>query len=383
MIFEYAPYEGEAFPNKRTPLTIPEGGAAFVTNSYSDTVSVLAIATGDILGTYPVGRDPVSLDGPHHIAVSPSGDAVYIGLSYPVVAAAGPHASHGSSTRSGYAQKLDGGDMHVVGQVRVDYNPGDIVLSEDGKRLVTSHFDLKLALANPTNLEAARATVAVIDPSQMFLTGSPSATRIKTCVLPHGMALSRPDGATLYVSCYGEDSVTIVDLNAGQVSKRIPLGAAAGDFGDPTYGPYSLTLSPSGALLAVGSTVSNDVRFIETSQGELNSDLTLPMLGSPYFAAFSADEKQIVVPLQSPDAVAIFDLATKTELARRDFSGDECPLPHQVARDKSGDYLLVCEGDHEGPGKLLWLNSTSLDVKRSVEVEVYPDAVTLLYKEAQ
>lgn len=381
VVYEYEQYEGDAYPNHRKPLEIPAGGAAFVTNSYSDSISVVAVATGDVLGTYPVGRDPVSLDGPHHVTVSPSGDAVYLALSYPIIAAAGPHATHGSSTRSGYAQKLDASDMHVVGQVRVDNNPGEIVLSEDGKRLVTSHFDLKRALENPTDIDAARATIAVIDPSQMLMTGSPAARRITTCVAPHGMVLSRPDGATGYVACYGEDVVTIVDLEKGEVTARVPMGPNAEGFGNPVYGPYSMTLSPTGALVAVGNTVSKDVRFLDTKTGAIKTDLTLPLLGAPYFVAFSPDEKQVLVPLQAPDAAILIDLATKTEVAHRDFTGDDCPLPH-VAIRSDNEFLLVCEGDHKGAGKILWLDPTTLDTTRSADVGVYPDAITMFAKEA-
>src|SRR4029079_9924714 len=122
---EYDAYQGDAYPNRRVPFDVPAGGVAFVTNSYPDTLSVLDPTTGEPLGTYPVGRDPVSLDGPHHLAISPSGDSVYVALSYPVTNVSGPHAAHGSSTRAGYAQKLDGHDLHVIGQVRVDNNPGD------------------------------------------------------------------------------------------------------------------------------------------------------------------------------------------------------------------------------------------------------------------
>lgn len=382
-VYEYDPYEGEAYPDRRPPLVIPEGGAGFVTNSYSDTVSVLDLATGAILGTYPVGRDPVSLDGPHHVAVSPSGDAVFVGLSYPVVNVGGPHASHGSSARSGYAQKLSTKDMRVVGQVRVDHNPGDIVLSEDGKRLVTSHFDLLRALQNPTDIDEARATIAIMDPSQMFLTGSPAATRVTTCVAPHGMVLSRPDGATAFVACYGEDSITLVDLAAAEVKKRVPVGSNAEGFGDPVYGPYSIVQSPDGKLIAVGNTVSKDVRFLDVGTSEMVAGMTLSTFGAPYFPAFDEDGGKLVVPTQSPDGIAVFDVATQTEILQRPFAGAECPLPHVVTRLPDGVLLLVCEGDHVEPGKVLWLDPETLDTIREVTVGVYPDAITTFQKVAQ
>lgn len=376
-IYEYDPYEGEAYPDRREKIEVPESGAGFVTNSYSDTVSVLDLGTGETIGTYPVGRDPVTLDGPHHVVVSPSGDAVYVALSYPVVGVAGPHASHGSSARSGYAQKLAGDDLRVLGQVRVDENPGEIVLSEDGSRLVTSHFDLQRALKNPTDIDAARATLAVIDPTKMFMTGSPAAVRISTCVAPHGMVLSAPDGATAYVACYGEDSIAVVDLVAGEVKDRVVVGGNAEGFGDPVYGPYSVVGSPGGGLIAIGNTVSKDVRFLDTETSQMRPELALSTLGAPYFPAWLDGEAKLVVPMQAPDGIAVFDMETQGELVSRQFSGEECPLPHVAILLKDETIALVCEGDHIAPGKVVWLDPETLETVREATVGVYPDAIAV------
>jgi YVTN family beta-propeller protein len=379
---EYDAYTGDAFPNTRKPLTIPAGGALFTTNSYSDSVSVLDAITGDTLGTYPVGRDPVTLDGPHHVVVSPLGDAVYVALSYPPANTGdGPHAAHGSSTRAGYAQKLDINDMHIMGQERVDNNPGEIVISGDGKHVITSHFDLKRALANPTNIDAARATIAVMDTSTMELTNSPAPLRIPTCVAPHGAVLSQPDGATAYVACYGEDVVAIVDTVKGTVN-RVPVAAGVSGFGNPQYGPYSASMSPAGDLVAIGDTASKDVRFLDTATAMMVPARTLPMLGAPYFPAWSADGKTLVVPMQAPDAIVVVDLDTKAELLYRGFTGDECISPHVVTRMEDGSYALVCEGDHEAPGKVIWLDPLTLATKHSTNVGVYPDALAFFRKVA-
>ncbi len=382
VIQQYDVYEGDAYPDRRTPLSIPAGGALFTTNSYSDTVSVLDAMTGDTLGTYPVGRDPVTLDGPHHVVVSPSGDAVYVALSYPPADTGdGPHAAHGSSTRSGYAQKLDGNDLHVIGQVRVDNNPGEIVVSEDGKRVITSHFDLKRALDNANDIDAARATIAVMDSSKISLTDSPSPMRITTCVAPHGAVLSKPDGAKAYVACYGEDVIAIVDTEKGTV-ERVPVASGVMGFGNPQYGPYSASLSPSGDLAAFGNTVSKDVRFLDTATGQMLPARTLSMLGAPYFPAWSADGKTLVMPLQAPDAIVMIDIESKAELLYRSFTGDECKRPHVATRLDNGTYALACEGDHKAAGKVIWLDPTTFATVRSTEVGVYPDALVHFSKGA-
>jgi len=375
IIYEYDAYEGEAFPNTRKPLVIPETGALFVTNSYSDTITVLDAVTSDILGTYPVGREPVTLDGPHHVVVSKASNAVYIGLSYPTQdTGQGPHAAHGSSVKSGYAQKLALSDLSILGQTRVGNNPGEIVVSADGKRVLTSHFDLLRAVSNPSDIDAARATIAVIDTETMALVNSPAPKTITTCVAPHGMVLSEPDGKTAYVACYGEDSLAVVDVEQGTV-ERIPVATNVSGFGNPAYGPYSLAPSPDGTTIAIGNTFSKDVRFFQISTKQMLLGQTLKLFSAPFFPAWSLDGTQLVIPLQSPDAIAIMDVATQQEVKYRAFTTDECKFPHVVTRLPNNVYAVTCEGDHSGPGKVLWLDPMTLETIYTQNVGVYPDAL--------
>ncbi len=375
VVYEYDAYQGEAYPNQRKPLVLPNTGALFVSNSYSDTLSVLDAVSGAVLGTYPVGRDPVSLDGPHHVVVSKPSNAVYVGLSYPVPDTGdGPHAAHGSAVKPGFAQKLALSDLSIIGQVRVDNNPGDIVVSADGKRVFTSHYDLIRALKNPTDIDAARATIAVIDASTMALVNSPAPKRITTCVAPHGMIVSEPDAATAYVACYGEDSLAIVDVDKGTV-ERIAVGPNVVGFGNPSYGPYSLAISPDGKTIAIGDTTSTDVRFFDVTTKQMLPSQTIKVFGIPYFPAWSADGTQLVIPLQASDGIVIIDVATQQEVKYRSFVADECKRPHVVLRLPNDTLAVTCEGDHISAGNVVWLNPSTLETIQSQEVGVYPDAL--------
>lgn len=375
--YRYDAYAGDAFPDRREPVTIPSGGLGIVTNSYSDTLSLLDLGTGQTMLDVPVGRDPVSLDGPHHVAVDPAGGFVYIGLSYPAAATGGPHASHGSSAASGYVQKISLADFRILGQTRVDPNPGEIVASDDGKRVVLSHFDLQRAIQNPGNLDKARATIALVDPAGVLPTGSVDPVRITTCIAPHGMALSHPDGARAYVACYGEDVVAIVDLAERKVLSRVPVDKNLGpSVGDPKVGPYSAILSADGKWLALGNTVSKDVRFLDIDAEKVDETRTLKTLGAPFFPAFSSDGARLWVPTQSPDALILVDLANgNAELNRRDFTTAECKWPHVVERLDDSRISLVCEGDHTLPGKVLILDASTLETKGEMPVGVYPDGI--------
>ncbi len=288
-----------------------------------------------------------------------------------MVGATGPHATHGGSGVPGYAQKIDLKDLSVLGQVRVDPNPGDIVLSEDGSRLVVSHYDLQRATKNPTDIVAARATLALIDPATLA-----QPQLIKTCVAPHGVALSRPDGRTAYVACYGEDRLALVDLTQPTAQPvLVDMGPGVVGFGAPSYGPYASTLTPDGAWVVVSNLESSDVRFFEVATGAFDPTKTIATLGAPYFPAFTADGK-IVIPTQKPDALVTVDLDGIDPPSTVSFSAADCILPHEVVLDQDQTYV-VCEGDKKSPGTVVVLDA-DMQVLSSTPVGVFPDALRIV-----
>lgn len=372
---EYLEFQGEAFPSRRPPLPSARAGLALVTDSLGDTVSLVDLDAGELVFAYPVGRDPVAIDGPHHVAVDEARGHVFIGLSYPDVGALGPHAGHGTSLRSGFAQRLSLDDLSLLGQERVELNPGDLVASADGARVVVSHFDLVRATTSGGDLDAARASLAVLDGPALGEVGGP--TLVSTCIAPHSMALVGPSGGLAYVACYGEDSVAVVDLDARAVLERLPMGPSATTF-TPSYGPYATALSPAADWLAVSNLESRDVRLLELASGEVDDTRVMPTLGIPYFPAYSADGAALFVPTQTPDALVVLDVATATEVAYVPFAADECERPHQAIVRPNGELVLVCEGDHEGAGAVVVLDASSLEILRRVSVGVFPDALVEL-----
>ncbi len=364
---EYEPYTGEAYPDIIGAIAYPPTGAALVTDSYSDTISLVDIVTGQRIASHPVGRNPVDIDGPHHVTVDPAGRFAYIALSYPRLGVTGPHASHGSSSLPGYLQKLSLDDLRVVEQVRVDPNPGDVVLTPDATRALVSHFDLERATKNATSLEAARATLAVVD------TASFSMTKLPLCVAPHGITFLPGTPTTALVTCYGEDSIALVDLDMpGAVPKLIPVGAGVTGFGAPSYGPYAATLSADGEWIVVSNTVSKQLRFFDVASRSFDADQTITTIGAPFFAAYDP-QGMLVVPTQQPDAVVRFDPTGVAAPETQSFGVDECLLPHEVV-PHGGGYFVVCEGDKKTPGKVVRLDA-SLEIVASTDVGVYPDAL--------
>lgn len=379
MTYDVQPFEGEAFPDRVLPISYPES-SALITNSLSDTLSVVDLGSMEIIATRPVGRNPVDVDGPHHLALDAEDGHAYVALSYPTSQTVlGPHATHGSSAAYGWVQKLRLDDLSVVGQVRVDPNPGDIVLSPDRKYVVVSHFDLQRAIDNADDLGKARSSVAIIERESF---GAPGAKPklVTTCVAAHGMVFG-PDGE-LYVACYGEDVVAKLDLSVDDiVPEFLELGEGAGPFGAPNYGPYALTLSPDGAWLVVSNTVSDDLRFIDVATGLVDGDRTLFTNAAPFFPSFAASGAKLAIVTQQPDTLRLVDMEGDLDDEVKTFLGDECPLPHVVTTEErlSGDeeFLVVCEGDKKSSGRVVRL-SKELEIIGSVDVGVYPDAITMV-----
>ena len=381
IVYSYDPYTGPAaYPNRRPQLTAPNGDLGLVSNNGSDTVSALDLVNNKVLGSAPVGRDPVDGDGPSPLAGDRAKGFAYVALTYPApVLTPGAHSAHGSSSRSGFVQKLALDDLRILGEVRVDKNPGDVVLSEDGSRLVVTHFDLNKALHPGLKLQEKRATLAVIHPDQILPAGSPDPVQITTCIAPHGVALSRPDGKLAFAACYGEDAIAVVDVTDPSAAVlRIPVGDSPGEPGQPSYGPYSAVLSPTGARLVVGNTESKDVRLFDVT-----SKTMLPLIiktqGAPFFVAWSSDEKSLYIPTQSPDTLLVADVGTGDVVTSRTFDKATCKLPHEAVFSTDGATLyVVCEGDHVTPSVILALDPSTLETKATMPVGVYPDRLAIL-----
>lgn len=379
-VYEFDPYAGDpAYPNRRPVIELPTGPVGLVSNNGSDSVSLLDFEGEKVLATSPVGRDPVDNDGPHHIAGDRAAGLVYVALAYPPpTASVGPHAAH-ASHRTGFVQKLALGDMRPLGEVRVDASPGDIVLSDDKKRLVVSHFDL-LKAAKPGPLDSRRSTIAVLHPDDILASGSPDPTRIPVCLAPHGVALSRPDGAVAYVACYGEDVIAVVDLNDPSAPiVRVPITSGGpSEEGPPVNGPYAAIMSPSGSTLAISDTESKDVRFFDTASNAMAGEV-IKTEGAPFFTAWSADEMELFVPTQTPDTLIVVDPKTGDVKRTRMFDAATCEKPHSVTLGEGGETVyLVCEGDHAKPSSVLALSASSLETKITYPVGVYPDHLFIL-----
>ena len=373
----FEPYAGPApYPSTRPKLALPDGDFALVPSSASDTLTLVDLGSGKPIGAAPIGRDPVAVDGPHQVVADRARGVAYAVLSYPGSAANAGQHSHGASNVAGWVQVLALDDLRAVGELRVDPNPGEIALSDDGQRLVVTHFDLTAASNAQATIEARRASLAVVDPRTIQAFGTPEPDKLLVCVAPHGVTLSHPDGAKAFVACYGEDVVAIVDLvdtNAPVI--RVPVASSVKPdppVGPPAFGPYAVALSPSGGRLAVSNRDAKELRFLDIALASMES-LVVPLLGSPYFAAWSADGARVFVPTRGLDALSVVEASTGAVLRTKVFDVATCaqPLEAIVAADPA-TVFVVCEGLANVPGAVLTMDAATLEVRTRSAVGVSP-----------
>lgn len=374
--------EVDVFPDTREDIApAPGAGRIYITNSLSDTVSVLdldAIASDElaVLATIPVGFNTVEREGPHHIIGAPDGEHYYVGISNFVPGSgSGPHGLHGSGTADGYALKMSVKDNLLVAFARVDRSPGDIRLTPDGATLVMSHFDLIniQEAINNDDPEAAIARMAIIDAETME-----RKAMVDLCAGGHGIAIS-PDSTRAFVSCIG-DEIAVIDLVDEQHPVvRVPVIDTPGDATSPVCYPYAITASPLGDAVFVSCFQTGEVRAFDVATGTIDDERSFQLNGGAMFGSFNAAGTLLYVPHQNGDGVTIVDPATGDVQRVFPLTPDVCFNAH-VARLSEDErrLMIVCEGDHGGPGTFLVLEIESGIVERTVELGVFPDDIAIV-----
>ncbi|MEI9949064.1 MAG: YncE family protein [Pseudomonadota bacterium] len=360
---------GVAFPSRR-PTFEPAGRRlGYVANRNSDTVSVLDLDAMTLLGSVPVGRIPVDIDGPRHVVLDSANGLGYVALFYPFANTSVHALAEGATQRSGYVQALNLSDLSIAGELRVDPSAADLALSPSTGELAVCHFDSFRALS--TDIDARRANLVFVDPASAIARDNAEARRVPVCAAPAAIAFDGA-GTRVFVACTGEDSITVVDSASGAVLSRVPAGNPA-----LFNKPYALVADPVHDRLLVSNQVSSAVSVFDLNDTPtLLSTLSVAGTGIPMFATLLSDSK-LAVPLQAPNGAALFDVTTGALLLEVEYSDADCTNPAEFSVTSDARLRLVCEGDHYRPGAVVEVNPDTLAIKTSVSVEIYPERMTI------
>ncbi|MFI5364660.1 MAG: cytochrome D1 domain-containing protein [Candidatus Binatia bacterium] len=334
-----------------TPVAPPAGRRpiAYVTNSGSDSISVIDTTTNTVTSTISVGEG-IRRAG---VAFHPDGTLAYL-----------------ASPGRGAVLLMDVTTSHVVGTIAVSLSPSDVVFAPDG------HFAYVISSGG------SNPAMTVIDTS--------SRTVVRTFPVGGPMTFSE-DGTTAYMA--SGDTVYTIDiptqaivaaLGAGRsIDQLVPASPdllyATGAGGltvvniasrtivrsiDPPYATGSLRITPNGRFAYVGE-AQDAVQAVDIGTGDVVASIPL---GRPFSdGTFSSGGHRFYA--MTDGAVVVIDVATNTVLAT-------VPLPwppKSVVMSRDGALVYVTgEGSN-----LTVINTASNAVKAVIPVGGTPVDVRL------
>jgi len=271
---------------------------AYITNFWSDTVSVIDMETDTVIKTIPVG------DGPFGVATSPDGRRAFITNVY-----------------SGDVSVINTILNVVIATISVAPEIHGITSSVDGSKLYVTSWNVN--------------DVLVIDSSTLTVTAS-----IPLGPVGYGIVPS-PDGTKLFVSVWDENSVAILDTDSLTVTTKIPVGA----------NPADLVINPDGSRVYVQNYHGDSISVVNTAINSVIETIDLTQTG---FLAMSPDGNYLWAGRRFFDGqVSIIDTTTNTVTESAPagtypnglaFSPDGAKI--YVANDDSNDVTVIDATTH-------------------------------------
>jgi phospholipase C len=267
----------------------PDGSQVWVTESGSNTVSVIPTATNQLTSTVIVGIYP------HGIAITPDGTRAY-------VANTGPNTGRaGSKTVS----VVDVKGLTETGTIKVGEAPQVVDISPDGSqvfvtcadgvyvinaasghaRKVSERLHQPHGVAVTPNGKHAYVTDTERDQVVVLRTSSlRTVRRIAVGRSPWNTAFTA-DSAKAYVSNANDNTVSAIETARGRVIDTIALGSGSG--GQINHVPTGVALSPEGHIW-VACNVSSTIVVIDPSTHNILQSIEIGLGDGPTEIAFAA-----------------------------------------------------------------------------------------------
>ncbi len=237
---------------------------AYVTNSGSNSVSVIDPVSNNEVASIPVGTFPRGM------AVAPSGDKIYV-----------------ATFQGNNLTTIDAATNTVSGTVALPNGPDDVAISPDGSfAYVTTQF---------ANISAVNLSNNAV--TNIALGGS-----------PYGLAVT-PNGNLVYVS--NGNSVSVISTATNSIVNTIAVANQ----------PAEIVINASGAFAYVVQETGNSVSVIDLSTNSIVSTITGISTGVGASIALSPDGAFAYLSSPVPGLVQVIDLATNTLAATAATNG--------------------------------------------------------------
>jgi YVTN family beta-propeller protein len=269
----------------------PATGAAatlYVTNTRSDSISIVDTATFEVLGTIPLGRGK-----PNRVAFHPDGRSAWVVYD----------KSHDLGVVDAEARRL-------VRRVKIGGNPYNLAFSPDGRYLYVLDW----------SSETSSDEVIVYD-----LRGERIEARVEVSTWPAHAIFSR-DARRLYVSGETAGDVTVIDTGTRSVVARIVHGG-----GDA----MGLALTADGKTLYAAAGENKALMKIDTATNTVVGEVPLP--GIVHEVVLTLDGRFLYTTLRKSNTIVVVRAADDKVVATIAQKG----YPDLVVMDPAGRHALV------------------------------------------
>jgi len=168
------------------------------------------------------------------------------------------------------------------------------------------------------------------------------------------MVVVTPNGARAFVTNIGSGTLSVFDLEKGELLKNIPTGK----------GTEGIAITPDGAEVWVTNRDADTLSIVDTKTLEVSA--TLPSASVPIRVQITPDGARAVVSNYKSGEVAVFDVKTRKELARLSLAieqvGDASGPQPKLAPSPVG--ILI-----EPSGKRAFIACTTADLVEVLDLE--------------
>jgi YVTN family beta-propeller protein len=171
----------------------------------------------------------------------------------------------------------------------------------------------------------------------------------------HMVALT-PDGGRAFVANIGSGTVTVIDLDAGEVLAQVPTGQQA----------EGIAVTPDGSEVWVGNRAEDTITILDARSLEVEATLSCGQF--PIRIAITPDGLHALVSNGRSGDVAVFDVEGRRELRR---------IPMELTAAETEDRLFDDFGESPVPvgilirpdGRRAFVANTNADVVTEVDLE--------------